>query len=186
MTRFIYGLAMILVLMVAAGAQSTDIDSPTALTSTVIEGEGDGKGETVYYSFTALKGDVKITVDAKTDGYSTPVQIALLDEDGKELLPIYVVALGESRREVKTRRFVRDTKVILKITTRNDNEVKLLTYRIKLDGTVQVETPAATSSTEEQSSTETKTDDKKTKLKDKIKNMMKKKAKETTKEIIDN
>lgn len=136
----------VIVLMLVTGvisvtAQSDDPDNPTVLTSTVIDGEGDGKGATVYYTFNALKGDVKITVDAKTDYYSTPVQVTLLDEDGKELLPIYVVALGEGKREVKTRRFVREQKVIVKITTRDDEQVKLLTYKIKIEGAVKVADP---------------------------------------------
>ena len=130
---------------IAAQAQSTDMDSPTALTSNIIEGEGDGKAETVYYSFTATKGDVKVTVDAKTDDRSTPLRVTLMDEDGKELLPIYVVAKGSSTRAVGTKRFVRETKVIVRIRMDDDPQVKLLTYKIKLDGAVQVETPAVVS-----------------------------------------
>ena len=98
---------------ISSSAQSTDIDNPTPMTSTTIEGSGDGKGETVYYLFDATKGDVKITVDAKTDYYSTTVQVTLLDENAKELLPIYVVAKGESQREVRTRYLVREQKVIV-------------------------------------------------------------------------
>ena len=124
-----------------AKAQSTDIDSPTALTSNVIDGEGDGKAETFYYSFTANKGDVKITVDAKTDYYSTPFRVTLMDEDGNELVPIYVVAKDTGQRQVVTKHFVRDTKVIVRVALEKDAHVKLLTYRIKLDGAVTVETP---------------------------------------------
>jgi len=129
----------------SASAQSTDIDNPTAMTSTTIEGAGDGKGETVYYSFDAMKGDVKITVDAKTDYYSTPVQVTLLDENAKELLPIYVVAKGESQREVRTRYFVRDQKVIVRISTRDDSAVKLLNYKVRVEGSV-IFTPAVATS----------------------------------------
>ncbi|MEP6704462.1 MAG: hypothetical protein ABJB34_06635 [Acidobacteriota bacterium] len=124
-------------------AQSTDIDSPTMLTSNVIEGEGDGKAETFYYSFTANKGDVKVTVDAKTDYYSTPFRVTLMDEDGNELVPIYVVAKDTGQRQVATKHFVRDTKVIVRIALEKDAHVKLLTYKIKLDGAVTVETPPA-------------------------------------------
>ncbi len=144
-----------LTLISATQAQSTDMDNPTALTSNIIEGEGDGKAETVYYSFTAEKGNVKVTVDAKTDDRSTPLRVALLDEDGKELLPIYVVAKGSGQREVGTKRFVRDTKVILRIRMDDDKDVKLLTYKIKLDGAVKVETtPTETTSTESTPTTE--------------------------------
>lgn len=182
----------------ATQAQSNDMDSPTALTSNIIEGEGDGKAETVYYSFTTTKGDVKITVDAKTDDRSTPLRVSLLDEDGNELLPIYVVAKGAGAREVKTKRFVRETKVILKIRMDDDKDVKLLTYKIKLDGAVKMdeseiptENTEATeqttpdSSTEQSSSTDssvTPSDHKtikKTTLTDKIK-------KKATKVINDN
>jgi hypothetical protein len=130
-----------------ASAQSTDIDNPTALTSNVIEGDGDGKAETFYYAFTANKGDVKVTVDAKTDYYSTPFKVTLMDEDGNELLPIYVVAKDTSQRQVATKHFVRDTKVIVRVAIEKDPHVKLLTYKIKLDGAVTVETPVAVEST---------------------------------------
>ena len=53
-----------------------------------------------FYSFTATKVDVKVTVDAKTDDRSTPLRVTLMDEDGKELLPIYVVAKGAGQCEV--------------------------------------------------------------------------------------
>jgi len=124
-------------------AQSADMDAPTAMTSNVIEGEGDGKAETVYYSFTATKGDVKVTVDAKTDDRSTPLRVTLLDADGKELLPIYVVAKGSGTREVGTKRFVRETNVIVRIRMDDDKDVKLLSYKIKLEGAVKFEVPQA-------------------------------------------
>src|SRR5215210_4544225 len=133
---------MSLVLIGTANAQSTDIDSPTALTSNVIDGEGDGKAETFYYAFTANKGDVKVTVDAKTDYYSTPFRVTLMDEDGNELVPIYIVAKDTSQRQVATKHFVRDTKVIVRVVMDKDPHVKLLTYKIKLNGAVTVETPA--------------------------------------------
>lgn len=143
-------LSLVLILTISAftaatRAQSNDIDNPTPLPAMTIQGEGDGKAETLYYWFTASKGDVKITVDAKTDDRSTPFRVALLDEDGKELLPIYVVAKGAGARETGTKRFVRDTKVILKIRMDDDRDVKLLTYKIKLEGAVKVEeTPTPT------------------------------------------
>ncbi len=128
----------------ATQAQSTDMDSPTELTSNVITGEGDGTAETFYYSFTATKGDLKVTVDAKTDYYSTPFRVTLMDEDGKELLPIYVVAKDAGQREVKTKHFVRETKVIVRIALEKDAHVKLLTYKIKLDGAIKAAEPTPT------------------------------------------
>jgi hypothetical protein len=139
-----------LMTVMAAGAQSTDMDSPTALTSNVITGEGDGKGESLYYSFIATQGDVKLTLDAKTDNYSTRVEVVFLTEDGKELLQVTAVAGDKMERVVGTKHFVREQKVILRISTREDKQVKLLTYKIRLDGSVKIQaamiapaTPAA-------------------------------------------
>jgi hypothetical protein len=142
-TKLYIMLAIVVLSSAAINAQSTDIDNPTPMTSTIIEGAGDGKGETIYYSFDASKGDVKVTVDAKTDYYSTPVQVTLLDENSKELLPIYVVAKGAGQREVRTRYFVRDQKVIVRISTRDDNDVKLLNYKVRIEGAVQFATVTA-------------------------------------------
>jgi hypothetical protein len=136
-TQLILLVTMILSLAVGVVAQSEDIDSPTPVTGNMISGEGDGKAQTIYYSFTATPGDLKVTVDAKTDHYSTPVVVSLLDEDGKELLQVYTVAAGAGQREVKSRRFVREQKVIVKIALREDAQVKLVTYKIKLDGAMQ-------------------------------------------------
>lgn len=180
-----------LTLIVATQAQSNDIDNPTPLTSKIIDGEGDGTAETIYYSFMAGKGEVKITVDAKTDDRSTPLRVALLDEDGKELLPIYVVAKGSGSREVGTKRFVRDTKVLLKIRMDDDRDVKLLTYKIKLDGAVKIDTLSieqptnsplttnANASANAATTTESTTHVKKEKTIDKIKKKVKDKSQET-------
>jgi hypothetical protein len=124
-----------------AHGQSTDIDNPTILTANMIEGEGDGKAETFYYWFTALKGDVKVTVDAKSDNYSVILDVVLLDEDGGQLLRIQNVATDVGKREVATKHFVRDQKVIVRVALPKDDHLKLLNYKIKLDGSVKVETP---------------------------------------------
>jgi len=131
-----------LTFVITTRAQSTDIDNPTILTANVIEGEGDGKAETFYYSFTAMKGDVKVTVDAKSDNYSVILDVSLLDEDGGQLLRIQNVATDVGKREVATKHFVRDQKVIVRVALPKDDHLKLLNYKIKLDGSVKVETPA--------------------------------------------
>ena len=134
--------AIMLTFGLAHHAQSTDIDQPTVLTSNVVEGEGDGKAETFYYTFTATKGDLKVTLDAKTDYYSVIMDAALTDEDGKELLKMSAVANDTGKREVMTKHFVRETKVILRVRLPKDEHVKLLTYRIKLEGAIKIDPPA--------------------------------------------
>jgi hypothetical protein len=147
-----YGIELLLLvivsmaLVVTSRAQSTDMDSPTAMTTNVITGEGDGKGESLYYGFTATPGDLKMTVDAKTDKYSTPLDVALLTPDGKELLTVTVVAGDKMERKTGTKHFVREQNVILRISTREDKEVKLLTYKVRLDGSIKIEATGAVSS----------------------------------------
>lgn len=132
--------AAALLLLAAAGgpayAQSSDPDSPAKMTSNVVEGETDGKAVAYYYRFAAGPGDVKVTVDGKTDGYSSPLKVELMDEESKTLESVYVVAVKEGRREVKTFHLIRQQKVIMKISTQDDPDIKLLTYKIKLEGEV--------------------------------------------------
>jgi hypothetical protein len=142
---------MLLVILAVSGiavGQSEDLDNPTPVTSNIVSGEGDGKATTYYYSFMAGPGDVKLTVDGKTDKYSSPLRVKLSDEDGKDLLDVYVVANNPSKREVGQRRFVRSQKVIMSVSMNDDAQVKLLSFKIKLDGAVALETaPVADAST---------------------------------------
>ncbi|MEJ7846467.1 MAG: hypothetical protein WKF92_00025 [Pyrinomonadaceae bacterium] len=54
----------------AASAQSTDIDNPTVVTQTVVQGKNPGMGEDVvyYYTFNAGPGVLKVTTDQKSGG----------------------------------------------------------------------------------------------------------------------
>jgi len=135
------GMVLSFAFAVSSEAQSTDLDNPTVLTTNIIDGEGDGKAETFYYSFTAMKGDVKVTVDAKSDNYSVILDVSLMDEDGGQLLRIQNVATDVGKREVATKHFVRDQKVIIRVALPKDDHLKLLNYKINLDGSVKVETP---------------------------------------------
>lgn len=133
---------MLLMLFAVSGvavAQSEDRDNPTPVAANIVEGEGDGKATTYYYSFTAGPGDVKLTVDGKTDNYSSPLRVKLSDEDGKELLDVSVVANKPPKREVAQRRFVRQQKVIMSVSMIDDAQVKLMSFKIKLDGAVTFE-----------------------------------------------
>lgn len=144
-----YGLSLVLTAIMTltfsltAQAQSTDIDNPTPLSSNVIQGESDGKAEaSYYYSLTALKGDVKITIDGKTKSNWTSVGVKLLNEDGSsELLNFSVAADSDGQRTVETKRFLGEQKVILRVVLKNSPLIELVTYKIKIEGAVKLETP---------------------------------------------
>ncbi len=139
-----------------AQAQSTDIDNPTVLTSNIIEGEHEGESEALYYSFTATKGDVKITFDGKTKYYTGWVKVELLNEDGSiELFSLNGEATSTSKRTAGTKRFLRGQKVILRVSIEKDGLVGLINYKIRLDGAVQFEAPPATEETPKPTTEET-------------------------------
>jgi hypothetical protein len=108
------------------------------------------------------------------------------------------VAKGTGQREVGTKRFVRETKVILKIAMQDDKDVKLLSYKIKLDGAVKVESApdvlTETTETTEQttsidpqptnSDSTTTTNAEQTTKKTTWMDKIKKKAKEETKKVV--
>lgn len=151
-----YGLSLVLTAIMTltfsltAQAQSTDIDNPTPLSSNVIQGENEGENETLYYSFTATKGDVKITFDGKTKYHVKWIKVDLLNEDGSsELLNVSAGANTAGKRTIETKRFLREQKVILRISIDKDTLIGLLTYKIKLDGAVKLETPKSPQSATE-------------------------------------
>jgi hypothetical protein len=127
----------------ALRAQTSSIDKPIKIEQNVIEAEGDGKAETLYYYIDVNKGTLKVVVDAKTDDRSTPLRVTLMDEDGKELLPIYVVATGSGKRETASRKLVKGMRVVIKIATQDDPQVNHLTYKIRLQVPEDVPQPTA-------------------------------------------
>jgi hypothetical protein len=136
MYSFLLTLLLLTLGAATAAAQSSDPDSPTQMTSNVVEGEGDGHAAAFYYRFAGGPGDVKIAVDGKTDGYSSPLKVELMDEDGKTLESVYVVAVKTGKREVKKFHVIRQQPVIMKVSMQDDPDIKLLTYKIKLEGDV--------------------------------------------------
>ncbi len=102
----------------AAFAQSTDPDSPTLVTQTVVQGKITGESVAYYYTFTAGPGVLKVTFDLKSqtagDG-GAYMTWQLTDANFKEFErgSIYGAnAAGE--REVKEINLTKKQKVILK------------------------------------------------------------------------
>jgi hypothetical protein len=116
---------------------SADRKNPTSFTANSIEGEYDGDATTHYFRFIANKGEVKVSVNAKTKAYSTLMDVELLDESGKSLEKFSVAANMSGRTEAVTRSFVRRQPVIVKVFMREDREIKHLKYEIDLAGPVE-------------------------------------------------
>lgn len=140
-------LAMLLALSLAAPmarAQSADIDNPTPLQTNVIDGMATGrKSADVYYGFTAGPGEVRLTVDGTTDGYSTTFTVELLPADGATSLgSIPAMAAESQRRAAKTFVLTGREPLVLKVSTHEDAAVKWLKYRIRISGAAELAAPA--------------------------------------------
>jgi hypothetical protein len=126
-----------------AAAQSTDIDSPTPMSTNIITGKSNGKAKTIYYSFTATAadpGEVKVKVTASTDERSTNLRVNFLDDDGQKVMDeIYVIPNRDPAVKVGKHTFADRQKVIMRITLPDDPQVKLLNYKIEVTGAVEFE-----------------------------------------------
>jgi hypothetical protein len=114
-------------------AQSTDIDSPTPLTSNELNGDISGPTKEVFYSFIANPGEVTMTVDVTSTNSVTALFFYALDNNGAtEIMSSYAQAsmTGTSNRKIKTMNFATRKKVILKL----ENYIGQGTFRIRLSG----------------------------------------------------
>jgi hypothetical protein len=133
-------------LAIPALAQSSDPDNPTPLSANAIEGKVGGAKQSVrYYRFTAGPGDVKVSVDASTDYYSTTIKLDLLSAaDSTELGSLSAMAANPVRRSVQTFTLNDRQPVVLKIATPEDKTVKWLQYKVRVEGAVELDTAVAT------------------------------------------
>lgn len=140
-------LGLVLAFSVVAGAQSpsTDPDNPTPMTSSVVSGKSNGKAKTVYYSFIASaaeSGEIKVKVTASTDERSTNMRINFLDDDGQKVMDeLYLIPNRDPAVKIGKHTFADRTKVIMRVTLPDDPQVKLLSYKIEVNGAVEFETP---------------------------------------------
>jgi hypothetical protein len=138
--------SLVVMLFLAATAlhAQSDPEHPAALHSNVLEATTHGSGGDSYYHFTAGPGDVTIAVQARTDYYSSPVEIELLSADGKSIGSINVVATDSTGRASRTLHLAERAGITLKIGTQADSHVKWLKYRVGLKGAVELQAkPAA-------------------------------------------
>ena len=129
--------------LLSAQEPSTDKKNPTPMTTNTVEGEYDGLETTHYYSFMANKGTVEVILSAETQRYSKLVDAELLDETGRSLLLVGVVAKEELQTESKTVTLIRKQRVILRVFLREDTDIKHLTYKVQVGGPVEFEAVAS-------------------------------------------
>ncbi|MBL8186464.1 MAG: hypothetical protein JNK38_00570 [Acidobacteria bacterium] len=114
LVMFAFTIILAVATVCTAGAQSTDRDSPTKLTSPEISGFVDSKSaeNNYFYSFVAGPGEVVITLDISKVNSDASIRYEIFDEDAKSLIYDDAVAFGSSE-ERKIKRFVLSRKVLL-------------------------------------------------------------------------
>jgi hypothetical protein len=134
--------ASMLVLIAATGsvfAQSTNRDHPTPFTSDEIKGELNGEEIEYFYSFTAGRGEVTITVDVKSSGGTTGTAFELLDGDANKVLicceGAQADSTGTTGRDVQSIKLGERQTVILHLTPFKYGKG---TYRVRISGAVAV------------------------------------------------
>ena len=120
-----FSLLFVFVLFNAATfAQSTDPDSPTVVTQSVVQWKVSGKGKDVvyYYTFTAGPGVLKVTTDQKSGGIIANPKLSweLTDASFNNLESDDLDQAGTLERKVKEIKLTKKQKVILKVGVAED------------------------------------------------------------------
>jgi hypothetical protein len=116
----------------AAFAQSTDIDNPTVVTQSVVQGKHPGNTEepvVYYYTFTAGPGVLKVTADQKSDGGISHSNLswALTDANFNAIASEAFYGVTTLERKVNEIKLTKKQKVILKVEVTED--VKLFKFQ---------------------------------------------------------
>jgi len=110
----------------AAFAQSTDIDNPTVVKQSVVQGKNPGDGETVvyYYTFTAGPGVLKVTTDQKSGGITANPKLSweLTDAKFNDLASEDFYQVSTLERKVTEVKLSKKQKVIFKVKADEDVE----------------------------------------------------------------
>jgi hypothetical protein len=131
-------LASILLLPVATAQTRT----PTAVTTSIIEGKGDVNGVDDLYRFEAGPGDFTIAVEATTDYYSRQLELKLISANGREAGGVDVVASNATGRTSRTFHTKSHQPFTLSVHADRDASIKSLTYKVTLGGAVDAARPA--------------------------------------------
>lgn len=114
-------------------AQSTDINNPTPLTATEINGTGDGLRHQYYYVFNAGPGTLQIHVQANARYYSTGVAVDLLSPTGESVLRMAAITTpGTPDTQNREYTISGNERIVMQITVDENN----LNYRVWLEGPI--------------------------------------------------
>lgn len=120
----------------AAFAQSTDPDSPTVVTQSIIQWKVSGRGKNVvyYYTFTAKPGVLKVTTDQKSGGITAMPKLSweLTDANFNKIESEDFYQVTTAERKVKEIKFTKKQKVILKVTADED----VVSFKFQFAGAV--------------------------------------------------
>ena len=121
-----FSLLFVFVLFNAATfAQSTDIDNPTVVMQSTVQGKHPGNTEEAvvyYYTFTAGPGVLKVTTDQKSGGIIANPKLSweLTDASFNNLESDDLDQAGTLERKVKEIKLTKKQKVILKVGVAED------------------------------------------------------------------
>jgi hypothetical protein len=109
----------------ATFAQSTDVDNPTVVTQSVVQGKHPGNTEETvvyYYTFTAGPGILKVTTDQKSGGITASANLSweLTDANFNMLGSEDFYQVTTLERKVKEIKLTKKQKVILKVEVTED------------------------------------------------------------------
>ena len=145
-------MALLIILVCFAKAQSKKIDNPTPFTSNEISGviDSDTKGNIYYYSFWANPGEVSITLTIDegkpvnvNEIYPTSVFFKVFDQDAKIVADKYILIYpGQGSRQVVERVEITKPQLVrfgIDIPSRNPtNQSVVGQYRVRIGGSVDI------------------------------------------------
>ena len=117
-------------------AQSTDPDSPTVVTQSVVQWKVSDKGKNVvyYYTFTAGPGVLKVTTDQKSGGITAMPKLSweLTDANFNKIEGEDFYQVTTAERKVKEIKFTKKQKVVLKVTV----DENVVSFKFQFAGAV--------------------------------------------------
>jgi hypothetical protein len=115
---------------------ASDRDHPTPVKSNEIEGDLDNSGDESFYSFTAGRGELTITVDVKSSQGTAVLNFELLDKNADKTIICCEYAQadsdGQSGRDIKSVKLAKGQTVVLHLTIGKTGRG---TYRVRFSGT---------------------------------------------------